>query len=164
MREEPQEHTVELFVRSLAADEAQPELERTVQRLEKLVEDDHIDGYEVHVWGDRVSRSPVVARTDAGAFIRNRVIEFREWAADEGVTLPGGFESESTHSAITGETHEYITLPTAALAERRDGELEAVAPHADDGDVTTVLDHLASLHDDIAADASQGPLVAATDD
>lgn len=137
---------IELFVRSLSADETQPRLEQLIDRLESLDAAGHIATYEIHVWGDRVSRSPIVAQTDAGAFIRNRVIEFREWAADVGVSLPGGFESTSLHSAITGQTHEYITLPSVALAERNgDGRLRAVAPRADEDGVTTVSDHLDSL-------------------
>lgn len=159
---------IELFVRSLSADETQPQLEQLVDRLELLAEAGHVSTYEIHVWGDRVSRSSVVAQTDAGAFIRNRVIEFREWAADNDCSLPGGFESTSMHSAITGQTHEYITLPSVALAERNgDGRLRAVAPRADDEGVTTVSNHLDSLVRN-AADrdrtSQDGPLVTLSGD
>lgn len=119
--------TIELYVRSLSSG-AGVRVETMIDRLEAFTTDGEIDDYAVTVWGSRVSTDPAVARTDTGAAIRERVVEFKQWATERGATLEGGFERETVHSAITGETHEFISLPSVALACRRDGELEWVAP------------------------------------
>lgn len=119
--------TVELYVRSLSSGTG-VRVEKMIDHLEAFATDGEIDDYSVTVWGSRVSTDPAVARTDAGAAIRERIVEFKQWATECGTTLEGGFERETVHSAITGETHEFISLPSVALACRNDGELEWVAP------------------------------------
>lgn len=122
--------TVELYVRSLSSGTGVP-VEAIIDHLDVFETDGQIDDYTITVWGSRVSTDRTVAHTDAGAFIRNRVAEFKQWATESGSTLNGGFDRETVHSAITGETHEFIPLPSVALACRRDGELEWVVPSTD---------------------------------
>ncbi len=118
-----------------------------IDRLEAFRTDGEIDDYTVTVWGSRVSTDPAVARTDAGATIRERVAEFKQWATECGATLEGGFDRETVHSAITGETHEFISLPSVAMACRRNGELEWVVPSAtaEEAPPTTPMDRIRTL-------------------
>lgn len=137
--------TVDLYVRSLAAGDNHARIEETLSRLAALERAGTIDEYDLHVWGDGVSLDPRITDTDAGAFIRERVTAFREWAHETGHELVG-FAERTTHSAMTGRTHRNVTVPAMALCEYRDGDIEWVAPCKDQvGAMTTVADRLAAL-------------------
>lgn len=138
--------TIELYVRSLSSGTG-VQVEAMIDRLESFATDGEIEDYAVTVWGSRVSTDPAVARTDAGGSIRERIVEFKQWATERGTTLEGGFDRETVHSAITGETHEFISLPSVAIACRRDGELEWVAPStpAEETEPVTPMDRITTL-------------------
>lgn len=163
MPQEPR-RTIDLFVRSLADQDTSPQLPALLDRLECLTEAGELDDYDVHVWGERISTDDAVSRTGAGARIRNRIIEFREWASDLGYELSGGFERRSIHSAITGETNEHITLPTVALCERSGETIETVVPHESGDGVVTVADYLSSRSTAATVDATAAVAATATDD
>jgi hypothetical protein len=140
--------TLELYVRSLSSSTTGIRLESIIDRLKSFVAAGHINDYTVTVWGERVSTDGAVSRTDQGGLIHHRIAEFRQWASNHGVTLEGGFDTRTVHSSITGETHEYITLPSVALAARRDGDLEWVVPSSDSSGMTTAMDRLEALTND----------------
>lgn len=123
-------------------------LESIIDRLKACVSEGHIDDYTITVWGERVSTDRAVSRTEQGGLIHNRIAEFRQWASDHDVTLEGGFERRTIHSSITSETHEFITLPSVALASRHDGDLEWVVPSSDESGMTTAMDRLESITND----------------
>lgn len=138
-------YRAELYVRSLAADDSQVQIEEALSRLEELESAGTIDDYAVHVWEKGISLDPQIVATDAGAFIRDRVAAFREWSRETGRALPG-FAERTTRSAMTGRTHQNLTVPTIALCERHGEEIVWVAPCENaDGTVTTVADRLAAL-------------------
>lgn len=137
--------TLELFVRSLSSSAMGVRIDDVLDQLDRLQAGEHFDEYTVTVWGERVSAGSIATRTDEGAFIRSRTIEFRQWARDHDITLEGGFETQTGHSAITGETHEFITLPSMVLAARREGALEWIVPSSQDEEVTSVWDRLSAL-------------------
>lgn len=140
--------TLELYVRSLSSSTTGIRLESVIDRLESFVTEGHIDEYTVTVWGERVSTTPAVARTERGTSIRRRIAEFRQWADEHDVTLGGGFDTRTIHSSITNETDTFITLPSVALAARRDGDLEWVVPSTDESGMTTAMDRLESITND----------------
>jgi hypothetical protein len=140
--------TLELYVRSLSSSATGIRLESIIDRLKAFVAEGHINDYTVTVWGERVSTDETVSQTDQGAFIHRRIAEFRRWASEHGATLEGGFDTRTTHSSITGETHEFVPLPSVALAARRDGDLEWVVPSSDDAGTTSAMDQLESITSD----------------
>ncbi|MFD1514762.1 HTH domain-containing protein [Halomarina rubra] len=135
--------TLELYVRSLSAEAGTARVAAVLDRLARLDETDRIDGYEVVVWGDGVSLDDRVLATDAARTIRDAVGELRAWAEETGRDLPG-FEERTVRSAVTGEVRHNLTVPTIALAERRDGAVTWVAPCHDDG-VHTVAERLGDI-------------------
>jgi hypothetical protein len=138
--------TLELFVRSLSSSATGVRIEMVIEQLDLLKRDDLFDDYTVTIWGQRLSTDSATSRTDKGAFIHHRVAEFRQWACERNVILEGGFETRTIHSTITGETHEFITLPSLALAAWRNGNLEWVVPSSRaEEPVTTVRDRLVEL-------------------
>jgi hypothetical protein len=140
--------TLELYVRSLSSSTTGIRLGSIVDRLEAFAAEGYIDDYTVIVWGERVSTDAAVAQTDVGMSIRRRIVEFRQWANENNTTLEGGFETRTVHSSITDETHEFITLPSVALASRRKGTLEWVVPSSDESGMTTAMDQLESITND----------------
>ena len=149
---------MELYVRSLAPRAAHDQQEALVERLETLDSREHIADYTVHVWGSRLDPSSAVARTGDGQFVRERVQTFRNWAAENGLSTGSFFEEEPVESSITGEEYTVLTLPTAALAEYVDGELEFVAPCTNGETVYTISDRLEELADAARA-ATEAPPV-----
>lgn len=137
--------TLELYVRSLSSSTIGVRLESIIDRLKGCVAEGAIDDYTVTVWGERVSTDRSIKNTAQGRFIHHRIAEFRQWANDYDATLEGGFETQTIHSSITGETHEFITLPSIALAARNDGDIEWVVPSADETGMTTAMDRLESI-------------------
>lgn len=138
-------HTLELFVRSLSSSATGIRIEAIIEQLDQLQTTDLIEDYTVTIWGERVSTDPVVSEIGEGAFIRHRVAEFKQWATDHEMELEGGFETRTTHSSITDETHEFITLPCLALAARRNGNLEWIVPSSRLNSIRTVQDRLVAL-------------------
>lgn len=138
--------SLELFVRSLSSSATGARIEAIIEQLDLLEGDGLFDDYTVTIWGQRLSTNSATARTDKGAFIHHRIAEFRQWAHEHDAVLEGGFETRTIHSAITGETHEFITLPSLALTARINGNLEWVVPSSRAGEpVTTVRDRLVAL-------------------
>lgn len=139
-------HIVEVYVRSLASGDQQAQIRESRRRLEELVDTDVIDEYEIHVWGDGVCLDSPLVETETGAFIRERVAAFREWAHETGHELVG-FANRTTRSAITGRVNENVVVPTMAACERRGDVIKRVAPSRSDADgtLTTVADLLSTL-------------------
>jgi len=138
--------SLELYLRSLAPGGALDYQERILERLDALVEKGSVDGYAVHLWGDRVCPRSVSAATGPGRFVLDRLAAFERWGEHNDVEVT--FEREMVCSAITGAERETVRLPATALAEFRDGDLVFVAPCVDDGVPYAAVDRL----DDFAAD------------
>lgn len=138
--------TLELFVRSLSSGATGVRIESIIEQLNLLQGEGLFDDYTVTIWGQRLSTDSAISRTTKGAFIHHRITEFRQWAHEHDAVLEGGFETRTIHSAITDETHEFITLPSLALTSRINGNLEWVVPSSQTGEpVTTVRDRLLTL-------------------
>lgn len=137
--------TLELFVRSLSPSVMGVRIDDVIEHIDRLHADECFDEYTVTVWGERISTRSATARTNEGAFIRSRIIEFRRWAHKHDVTLAGGFKTRTQHSHITGETHEFITLPSVVLAARCDGSLEWIVSSSHDDGITSVWERLSAL-------------------
>lgn len=136
---------VELYVRSLLAEQAQSQQDEVIERLTALEEDGVIDEFQVVVWGRQAPASPAKARTDAGVFTLNRVAVFSEWAAANGLSVDENFERRNVESRIIDESYQAIRFPVMTLAEYHDQDLAFVAP-ATGSDVThSVQDRLDTI-------------------
>ena len=136
---------MELFVRSLTPRTSRGRLEDLIEHLEMLETRGRIQSFEVHVWGSRIDRTSVAARTEIGQFVTERVETFSEWACENDFSLGSFFEEEPVESSITGEEYSATTFPTATLAEYVDDDLSFVTPCSDGDTVYTVEDRLDAL-------------------
>lgn len=132
--------TLELYLRSLGSGPARPQQEAAVERIERLAEAGAIGGYTVVPWGDGITPSGAVARTDAGRFILDRIDAFEAWADRVGSTVP--FECRHSSASLVDEGCEEIVLPRMVLATIDDEGLRDVVPFTADGASYTVDDRL----------------------
>ncbi len=140
-----------VYLRSLAPsviDETRDHL----SRLESLVEEGSLLGYEVELWGDAISCDPTYP---AGRELCETVERFERWAEDRGCSLEPGFSRGEICSLVSEETHDVIRPPMVCLAVYEGETLAAVYPHRD-GSTRTVADGLADLERRNASD----PIVA----
>jgi hypothetical protein len=145
---------VELYVRSLACRTGQQE--RLVETLHRLESCDAIDSLSVHVWGEAVSLSSPLGETQRAESILERVSAFRQWANTNGVSLDCAFQHAETDCAMTGQSETTLRLPTVAMAEYADGQLQHVTPHENDG-VERVTDRVDTLAADVLVPADDQP-------
>lgn len=148
--------TLELFVRSLHPRGATQRQEAIISRLDRMEEADVIDGYTVSVWGDEIVRDGPSSETEMGRYVRDRLAEFQDWAAAEGVSIDRFYQTLTIDSELTGTTFERTTLPIMALAEYEDDDLVYLTPHEGDEVESVVdrLDVLAGEHDPAELDVS----------
>jgi len=143
MSDTPTPH-IELYVRSLMPDGAHERQEAVIERLERLDQNDDIDGFSVIVWGKQVSRESAAAHTEEGTYILNRVAEFKQWALSNNVSLESFYQTTEIESELT-EDYSAMVLPVMGLAEYDDGELKHVAPCTKGDVVHTIMDRLERL-------------------
>lgn len=136
--------TLTLYVRSLAPSDHRKQQQKIVQRLNQLETDGLVDSYTVEVWGDQLPVS-AAEQTAVGRELRHLVDTFHTWAADHDVSIESFFPREPVRSELTGETYTRIGLPTMALAEYVDDELQCFSPYSDGETVRTVSMHIESL-------------------
>ncbi|MFB6178911.1 MAG: HTH domain-containing protein [Halorientalis sp.] len=136
---------LELYVRSLAPLQGLAQQRAVIDELERLVSEDVIDGYDVHVWGDAVAVDSALAETDTGRGIQTRIAAFQQWALSENVSVQPFFETKTRSSRITGEDRTVVTLPTLTVAEYEGAELVGMAPHRDDGEVVAAHEYVDAI-------------------
>ncbi|WP_254535292.1 HTH domain-containing protein [Halomarina litorea] len=120
--------TVELYVRSLAPREAHQRQERVIESLGDLEERGVIDGFDVLVWGRALCPGSAGAHTGAGRTVSDRLDRIERWVEGTARSIAQVCRSERLESAITGECHEVVRLPSLALAEFDGDELIHFAP------------------------------------
>lgn len=154
---------VELFVRSLSPDGALCSQEAVVDRLADLEASGRIGSFSVRVWGDRLPRGDAAPRTDAGAYVADRLEEFRTWARRTDRSLEPGFEVREVGATLVDECEpRTVTVPPMmTLAAYRGEDLEVVAPHTADGETVTVEAVLDALDADspTSPESSRRPTV-----
>lgn len=133
---------VELYVRSLAPDQAQSCQDAVIEKLNRLRDESRIDEFRLLVWGKGAPASPADARTVAGLFALNRVAVFSEWAERNGLSLDDHFQRRIVDSSITGEHYRTVRFPIMTLAEYHGPDLSFVAPASGDDVQYTVTDRL----------------------
>lgn len=129
---------VELYARSTLPKAADRRREAVATRLDRLAERGCIDGYRIAAWRKRV---PVTADTPE----RRAYERFREWAADEGVSLSPSFSTRECYDRETGEKREELVVPALCLAVYEGEELVEVYPHADGDRPQSVVGGLSAL-------------------
>ena len=136
---------VELYVRSLASGEGHERQEEAITRLQSLVADGPLDGFDVRVWGAGVCPSSCGAETDVGRTVLDRLDRIEQWAADTDRSVDAVLRTDEHRSFITNETHEVTRFPVLALAEFEGGELVGFAPCYEGGRFVSVADRLDAL-------------------
>ncbi|MFD1585573.1 HTH domain-containing protein [Halorientalis brevis] len=136
---------LELYVRSLLAEQARSQQDEVIERLNALKDDGAIDEFQVVIWGRQAPASPAQARTDAGVFVLNRVAVFSEWAAANGLSVDEHFEHRSVESSIVNESYQAVRFPVMTLAEYHGQDLAFVAPATEQDATHTVRERLAHI-------------------
>lgn len=157
----PPSLTVELYVRSLAPDEARPTVKSVVERLQRLEAADAIDNFTVHVTRKKVCPDSPTARIEPGAFLLDQVSAFEAWADRNGRSVSGAFRRIVDAEGIDGSDHSGVAFPTMAMAEYEDRDLRFVSPATEGPTVNTVLDRIDVLEDattEARSDAARGPV------
>ena len=153
-------HRVELYVRSFAPGSSHQLQDAVVRRLQALVEDGHLDGMRLQVWGNGICPESAAASTTAGGFVLDRVSTFVAWARANGFTPRSCLRATDVCSTLADVEYTAIRFPQILLAEFRDGELVFLSPCGDTERSIAVLDHLDALADGTlpVADAVPQPL------
>ncbi|WP_299268757.1 HTH domain-containing protein [Halorientalis sp.] len=136
---------LELYVRTLSPPGARTRQEQVITRLQRLEDEGYIADFYVKVWGRQIDPTTKAAETDQGAFILNRIAEFKQWALANNTTLESFYQTHEQSSTITGQDHTTMVLPKMGLAEYHGSELEQVAPCTTGDDVHSVVNHLDDL-------------------
>jgi hypothetical protein len=103
---------LELYVRSLSASEARAEQETVVEQLATLVDRDLIGEYSVHVRGEELCPTGVMAESEPGQATLELVSEFQAWAEAAGRSLTPLFERRTVHRPLSDEgSRLVIKLP-----------------------------------------------------
>lgn len=144
--------TVEVYVRSLSP-EGSPRQKALIDRLETLTAEEVIDDWTVHVVGRELCPDTATS-TEPGRFICQRIEQFDEWAARNGMTLGSFFETNPVTSQIDDNNYERIVPPTVTTAEfDAEGSLQFVAPSSDGETVYTPADRLDELAERLGNDS-----------
>lgn len=138
--------TAALYVRSLAPSECRPQQIAIIRRLKQLEASGAINDYSVEVWGSQLTEYEADL-TESGDRIRDRIEDFRAWAADHDVSIESFFPIRTVASEFTDEEYTRIQFPVLTLAESGDDSLRFVTPCTDGESVYTVVDHLDLLED-----------------
>lgn len=136
---------VELYVRSLAPRGVHPRQRAVIETLAELTDSGIIDHYRIHVCGRQIPASRAADSTEFGAYLRNRIDVFREWADRNGWTLDEAFQHRCFESELTGESVDVLTLPVMTLAEYDQDALCFVSPVESEETTWTVQDRLDAL-------------------
>lgn len=136
--DDPERIEVELYCR--AATTTAAAVDRYHTELSRLETGDVVDDVELVTWPSRVELSAGAESRVAEAYDR-----FAEWADDAGLRLAPAFDVESYESEFTGERGTALVTPIAAIATHVDGDLAAVYPHVDDGEIVDVEDGIEHL-------------------
>lgn len=142
---EPPPTRIELYVRSLAPGAARATQETVIRHLRQLENDGVIDEWTTTVWGEQICPNGVEATTETGRRILDRLTAFHEWAGREGRSLQPGFSEREVSSSFTDEDYDVIKLPSMAMAEYHDDELQFVTPSCRADSVLCVWDRLEQL-------------------
>jgi hypothetical protein len=136
--DDPEPIEVELYCRASTTTAAA--IDRYHTELSGLETADVVDDVEVVTWPSRVELSAGAESRVAEAYDR-----FAEWADEAGLRLAPAFDVESYESEFTGETGTALVTPIAAVATYVDGDLAAVYPHVEDGEIVDVEDGIERL-------------------
>ena len=145
---------VELFVRSLCPDDATQQQNYVIDRLQALEEAGRIEDLSILIWGRRIEPR-LAQRTAEGRYLLERLSMFEQWERDSDASLDAFDWQHPVTNMVSDESVNVITLPTLALAEYVDSDLQHVAPCMRDGTAHRVADRVSRLAD--TADLADEP-------
>lgn len=141
------------------------EYEPLVEHLAHLKAAGDVGEYAVYHWGHDLDVSSDCLRCVEDQLARERVSEFKHWAAEHGCTVLGLGERVTTGVGRMGPEVTVEHLPPVLLAEYVGGNLQRVTPcSAGDEHVSERLERLdtTDLPVDEATEAGESTAVAAT--
>lgn len=133
----------ELFVREHAPAAVRDRQRAVGERLARLERSRVLGDVAVRPWSPSLPAGGGVS--GEGSRDRPAVERLRRWAAGAGCDLEPGFLRRRTGSLVDDGSGEVLQLPFVCVALSVDGELRAVFPHSEGGDVRTVADCLDAL-------------------
>ncbi|EMA23776.1 HTH domain-containing protein [Haloarcula argentinensis] len=137
---------VELFVRSLCPKDATQQQHYVLDRLQALEDAGRIEDLSILIWGRRIEPR-LAQRTAEGRHLLERLSMFEQWERDSDASLDAFDWEHPLTNMVSDDSVSVITLPTLALAEYVDGDLQHVAPCTRDGTVHRVADRVNRLAD-----------------
>ncbi|AFK21049.1 hypothetical protein E6P09_17970 (plasmid) [Haloferax mediterranei ATCC 33500] len=137
---------VKLFLRADAEVGVERMKEAAVEKLTELADAGYIDDYDVRVWGRELRSNGPIANTEYGSELLEYIHEFREWAAENDVSLQATFDERTIVSSIADEHYDVVSLPTLCLAVYDDDEeLMGVYPCHNGDRSCSVVEYLETL-------------------
>jgi hypothetical protein len=137
---------VELFVRSLCPEDATHQQNYVIDQLQALEDAGHIEELSILIWGSRIEPR-LAERTAEGRKLLERLSMFEQWERESDASLDAFDWQHPVTNMVSDESVSVITLPTLALAEYVDGDLQHVAPCTRDGTAYRVTDRISRLAD-----------------
>ncbi|EMA01111.1 hypothetical protein SAMN05443574_101544 [Haloarcula vallismortis] len=137
---------VELFVRSLCPEDGTQQQHYVIDRLQALADAGRIADLSILIWGRRIEPR-LAQRTAEGRRLLERLSTFEQWERNSDASLAAFDWQHPVTNMASDESVNVITLPTLALAEYVDGDLQHVAPCTRDGTVYRVVDRVTNLAD-----------------
>lgn len=135
-------------LRTLGPAGLNPPQTKVLERLQTLTEvtDSAITELDIDIWGGSMGIRQTSDRDLIGE--RETIVEYIQWADEQGYTLQPGFEWSATDLADTQEgSSGRIVTPLITLAVYSGDRLQAVYPHGhvNDGEVRTIHDGVETL-------------------
>jgi len=129
---------IELFRRSYVPDVFEGQLERIVERLERLEREGTIAGFSIDTW-DKNVRISMRDRDAVETAAATEYAKFDAWASEHDMSLRPFFDRRTVGKSET------IVLPILCLAVYEDDDLRGVFPCADEESVCSVPEYLTAL-------------------
>lgn len=115
-----------------------------LRRLEELDSTGVLDAFDIHEWPHQINLSSDESVDPEDFTARERVLQFADWAREEGVSLPFR-DPQTAGSGRMGPEYVVLDLPRMMIAEYRDSELRCVAPFSENGTKHTIEERLDAL-------------------
>lgn len=151
-----------LRLRTLAPSGLNPPQIEVIDRIQALTEDEDgpIADLDIDVW--EASMGITHADTHDPGDVHELITEFEQWADEHGCTLRPAFKRRSADSAVETETEDIdnredqdLIIPPLLCLAVYDGEtIDAVYPHVDGEEVSTIHDGVEAL-ESMATDEKQ---------
>jgi len=146
---------VEIYLRSLSDPSPHQYQQGLLQQVEQLAQHNAIDGYRIDFVGEKLCSCEECASVQPTRSRLDRIGQWQEWAAENGVSLL--LDEYSVSSSLTGEAYEFVVPPTVTLVHRVDGDIKGVYPNRAGGETQTPMAYLSASLTDVSDHSTVSP-------